>query len=146
MFALIFLAVFLIFLIYLWFKKKFSFFDQRGFPFIENPKIPLGSMSKVGFTEHMSDFTIREFNKFKHQGPAFGCYASTMPSLIPTSPELLKDIFVKNFESFHDRGFPVNKEIDPLSAHLFMLNGQEWKDLRSKLSPTFTSGKNLTKN
>jgi cytochrome P450 family 6 len=108
---------------------------------MENAKIPLGSMSAVGFSEHMSDFTLREFNKFKHQGPAFGCFASVTPSLIPTDPELLKEILVRNFESFHDRGFPYNKEVDPLSSHLFFMNGQEWKDLRAKLSPTFTSGR-----
>lgn len=63
------------------------------------------------------------------------------PHLIINDPELIRLIMVKDFNNFHDRGLYFNKKIDPLTGHLFFLPGEEWKHLRSKLSPTFTSGK-----
>lgn len=45
------------------------------------------------------------------------------------------------FILFNILGLYFNEVDDPLSAHLFALNFNEWKKLRTKISPTFATGK-----
>lgn len=127
-------------LVYFWFKHKFSFWEKRGFMFVP-PKIPMGTVGEMNISKHSSEVLKKYYDDFKGKTPAVGMYFLTQPVLMPLEPELVKDILVRNFDSFHDRGFYSNPRDDPLSAHLFFLEGQAWKDMRTKLSPTFTSGK-----
>jgi cytochrome P450 family 6 len=70
-----------------------------------------------------------------------GVYMICRPRLFLREPDLIKDVLVKDFSTFHDRGVYMNEETNPLSGHLFSLPGKRWRNLRIKLTPTFTSGK-----
>ena len=50
-------------------------------------------------------------------------------------------MLIKDFNKFVDRGIFNNARDDPLSGHLLALEGEEWRQMRSKISPVFTSGK-----
>lgn len=80
------------------------------------------------------------YEQFK-QHKFIGGYFMYKPVLFINDPELVKDILVTNFSSFTDRPRYVDEKKDPISAHLFNIGGQKWRDWRSKLSPVFSSGK-----
>ncbi|XP_049762223.1 LOW QUALITY PROTEIN: cytochrome P450 6k1-like [Schistocerca cancellata] len=69
-----------------------------------------------------------------------GFYGFHRPLLLIRDPELIRHVHIKDFGTFHDRGLFIDDE-EPLNKHLFFLAGKKWRQLRIKLSPTFTSGK-----
>jgi cytochrome P450 len=62
--------------------------------------------------------------------------------LLIRDPELVKNILVKDFQSFMDRIFSFEDTFDPLFGNnLAVLKGQLWRHLRTNLTPVFTSRK-----
>ncbi|XP_044272812.1 cytochrome P450 9e2-like [Tribolium madens] len=71
-----------------------------------------------------------------------GYYTLSNPSLFIRDLDLIKQIIVKDFEYFTDHQHFIWEENDPLwSQNLFSLKGQKWREMRTTLSPTFTSSK-----
>ncbi|XP_056641777.1 cytochrome P450 9e2-like [Diorhabda sublineata] len=71
-----------------------------------------------------------------------GLYQFNAPALNIRDPELIKQITVKDFEYFSARRTYIPEDTDPLfGKSLFLLKGKRWKNLRSTISPTFTSSK-----
>ena len=126
--------------VYIYFKWSFTYWKKRNVPYIE-PIFPFGNFRDMVLTRKpIRDVCIDIYKKF--EGHKFGgMYIFTSPQLLVRDPDLIKDILVKNFSTFHDRGLYMNEEIETLSAHLFLLCGMKWRNLRIKLTPTFTAGK-----
>ncbi|KRT82623.1 cytochrome P450, partial [Oryctes borbonicus] len=76
-----------------------------------------------------------------HKYDYCGIYIFIRAFFMPLSPDHIKDIMLKDFAHFVDRGMYSNERDDPLSVHLLSLQGQKWKSLRAKLTPTFSSSK-----
>ncbi|KAK8741853.1 hypothetical protein OTU49_002425 [Cherax quadricarinatus] len=70
-----------------------------------------------------------------------GLYELFRPVLMVGDPDLLKNIFVKDFDHFVDRRKFLAEEGSISNIMLSNLTGDEWKTLRGIMSPTFTSGK-----
>ena len=126
--------------VYIYFKWSITYWKKRNVPYIK-PKFPFGNLLDVIFTRKtLGDIIEDVYNKF--EGHKYGgTYIFTSPRFFVRDPDLIKDVLVKDFSSFHDRGVYMNEETEPLSAHLFSLSGMKWRNLRIKMTPTFTSGK-----
>ncbi|XP_060521270.1 cytochrome P450 9e2-like isoform X2 [Cylas formicarius] len=72
----------------------------------------------------------------------YGIYQFLKPKFVVKDPELIKRITVKDFDHFVDHVAMVDPEADPLFAkNLLNLRGDDWRNMRSTLSGSFTSSK-----
>lgn len=129
--------------LFVWYvKKKQQYWEEQGLltppgKFLFGDMIGALKMNEAFATRTQRIYNYFKSNKVKHGG----IYIFTVPMYFPLDLEIIKRIMVTDFQHFTDRGVYINEEDDPLSAHLFALEGNKWKLLRKKLSPTFTSGK-----
>ncbi|XP_065055850.1 cytochrome P450 3A17-like [Rhopilema esculentum] len=77
----------------------------------------------------------------KKYGSIYGLYFLKQPMIIVAEPEIIKHVLVKEFEKFHDRPKGGLEFPEPLKSIMSEVKGQRWKDIRSIMTPAFTSGK-----
>lgn len=135
---LLFLGLFLI--IYLYFKHTYLYFEKRGIPYVE-ASFPFGNFKAFIQGKKSIGHVLQELYRSSPNVPALGFFQFNRPSLLIRDPDLIKQILIQDFGNFHDRSLRLNEKLNPLAGHLFFLRGNKWKNLRSKLSPVFTSGK-----
>ncbi|KAK1122052.1 hypothetical protein K0M31_009897 [Melipona bicolor] len=126
--------------IYYYYTSIYNYWTNRGIP---GPKLGpfLGNFWGIITRKYAVATAVKNwYHEFKHE-PVFGIYEGKTPLLVINDLELVKDVLIRDFSLFTDRGFPLFDKIEPLAQHLFFLESERWKPLRSKLSPIFTSGK-----
>ncbi|XP_066994046.2 probable cytochrome P450 6a14 [Anabrus simplex] len=127
-------------LIYWYLTSTFNYWKIKGVPYLK-PKLVIGNLEDQILVRLSAGEMNQKF--YRHfEGHRFGgIFSFRKPVLILRDPELIKQVLVKSFGSFHDRGLPYDEKVSPLSQHLVNLEGTRWRKLRVKLTPTFTSGK-----
>jgi thromboxane-A synthase len=134
--------------LFLWAKKrskKLKVFEELSIPG-PKPNIFCGNLWDI-YTKN----PLVAINEWKQKyGRIFGYYFGFKPILVVTDLELLKHVMVKDFHNFIDRGllFTIKnrkddpkKRIAPLNYHVGNATGNRWKELRSILTPGFTTRK-----
>ncbi|XP_049535741.1 probable cytochrome P450 6a14 [Anopheles darlingi] len=134
--------IFVVSAAYLYLRSKHNYWKDHGFPYAPNPHILFGHAKGQTQTKHGLEIHQEWYDYFKKLGVPYGGMSQFIaPALVVMDPDLVKTILVKDFNVFHDHGVFVNEKDDPLSAHLFALEGTPWRLLRQKLTPTFTTGR-----
>ncbi|XP_011706828.1 PREDICTED: cytochrome P450 6k1-like [Wasmannia auropunctata] len=128
-------------ILYIYYKFViFNFWRKRGVFYVE-PVVPTGNVTAVVTGKVQTGVFLHDaYMKYKEHR-AFGMYIFFKPNLIIADPDLIQTVLTKEFGSFHDRGMYHNEQVDPLSNNLFFMPGKKWRNMRVKLTPTFTSGK-----
>lgn len=139
MLLLILLCIFLFTLLYFWYKDHYQFWIRRGFP-SDRPNFPLDSLSGTGTSLSMAEKFEEIYQRFKGER-VVGLFFVFKPAIFVYDLDIIQSILVKDFSHFHDHFLYHNEKDDPLSGHLFAMEGQKWRDRRAKLRPVFTSGK-----
>lgn len=123
-----------------WYHKRLMYWSELGIP-CEKPHWLWGNFQGLMKEFNFHQLCYNYYEKFKGQGPFAGFYFASKPTAFVMDPKLIQEILIKDFVNFTDHGFYHNEEDDPLSGQLFLLDGAKWKNMRNKLSPSFTSGK-----
>lgn len=126
---------------YLYVEKKRNYWKNNGIPH-ERPKSIIGISSKKGKEDNIILSLSKYYAKAKNNGfPFYGVYLFHKPTIIATDMDFIRMIMVTDFGKFMNRGTYSNEKDDPLSGDLIRLESHRWKEMRSKLTPTFTSCK-----
>jgi cytochrome P450 family 6 len=84
-------------------RKKYQYFDERGIPY-PRPYWPLGNFWKVGLSVHFINRVNEIYREFRGTAKLCGFYIFTIPVYVILDIDLVKNILVKDFDHFHDRG------------------------------------------
>ena len=123
----------------------FSFRDRRTVHTtwerlgVKGPKASslfLGNLGEV--------FTKGKFKLFldwtEKYGKVFGYYEGDTPTLVVADPDMVRDILIKQFNTFDSRR-PFLNNLDTPFTDMFIARGNKWKRIRSLTTPTFSAKK-----
>ena len=130
LFVVVFLLVGILFL-----RRTYGILEKTGIP-VMTPSLFLGSEP---FLKHKINYIELDRENRRKYGRVWAAYEMCEPWVTVADPALIKAITVKNFENFS-----AHWGVGTMESKFVTLDqavGQEWKDLRRGLTPTFTSGK-----
>ncbi|XP_067005886.2 cytochrome P450 9e2 [Anabrus simplex] len=131
----------LLLLFYVYATWTYDVFKKRKIPFLQ-PLPMVGNMKSTLFrSQSISEFVRDTYTKMKGHRIS-GIYEFRNPLFFIRDPEIVKQVCVKDFDHFMNHRKAVSEKTDPFfSKSLFGLQDKRWRDMRSTLSPAFTSSK-----
>ncbi|CAH1985074.1 unnamed protein product [Acanthoscelides obtectus] len=123
-----------------WFHIKYSYWKLRGVPGPDPIFIAGNVMPTILRQKSLGEIVTSLYRKY--DGHVVGFYRLLRPCLIVKDLDIAKTIIVKEFGSFHDNEFYIGLESDAaFGGNPFTLKGEEWKEKRSYITGSFTTGK-----
>ncbi|XP_076233762.1 cytochrome P450 9e2-like [Calliopsis andreniformis] len=141
MWSLILALVAIVLATYYYYRKSYNCFEERGIPHQKGMPF-LGNIWKAILQRITFADGVLELYNYNRDAKYIGFFDMATPVIMVRDIELLKSISVKNFEHFVNHRTIQTGDDDPLfNSNLFGLKDEKWRDVRTMLSPAFTSSK-----
>jgi len=136
-------AVFLLsLLVKLYMSRNDGFWKKTGIPTVDAKHVD-GFFKRMVSASAFHHIDMRIYKGLKENNLKYaGIIEMSTPTFVCRDLDLIKKIYVKDFEYFvNRRGFQTKKTDPHFFKMLFNLEDNQWRGLRSTMSPTFTTGK-----
>ncbi|KAK9695003.1 Cytochrome P450 [Popillia japonica] len=121
-------------------KSGTNYWRDRNVVF-KKPLLFFGNIIDVILLRKSFNSVVKELY-FELCAPYFGIWYLGDPQLVIKSPDLIKDILVKDFDYFQNRHVSHIEDIDKFTARMLaFMDGSRWKQKRATVTPVFSSNK-----
>ncbi|KAH8037881.1 hypothetical protein HPB51_018369 [Rhipicephalus microplus] len=117
-----------------WRKRTLSVFKELGIPGPE-PNLIFGNLLEI-WKEGMGPCSSKWLKQY---GDVVGYYNGAMPGIVTRDRELIKRIFINDFQYFTGRQIMalVSKNLPVNEVRLSRVSGDDWRYLKNVLIPAF---------
>nr|WCC58056.1 cytochrome P450 [Pharsalia antennata] len=128
-----------VYILYKYCSKNYDYWKKKGIYYLK-PKPFIGNLSDVvNFKKTMAHWQQDVYNSTDE--PYVGVFVFHKPVLTLRSPKLIKEVLMKHFDHFMNRTAQIPDHNQIFKHALFFSKNQDWKVMRTKMTPAFTSGK-----
>lgn len=126
------------YLLYYYVTRTFDYWKSRN---VAGPKpVPLfGNLMESALRKKNTAVVFKEAYEQYPNEKVVGMYRMTTPCLLIRDLDVAKYVLVKDFDAFSDRGVSLGEK--GLGNNLFHAATDQWRVLRNRFTPMFTSGK-----
>ncbi|CAD5231113.1 unnamed protein product [Bursaphelenchus okinawaensis] len=135
-----------------WIWDRIKYFKLRSELGLGGPEIsfPLGNLKfLLDYPKYAKNFIKEGYvPPPEPYGETFGVYVGSIFEINTTDLDIVNEVFIKQFSKFVNRptqhfnaGYPLNDSILQMTKDGVEGRGYGWKDVRSVVSPIFTTGK-----
>uniref|UniRef100_A0A1I8PJM7 Uncharacterized protein n=1 Tax=Stomoxys calcitrans TaxID=35570 RepID=A0A1I8PJM7_STOCA len=129
--------------VFVWSRRTYVYWQRRRVKFVR-PNHLLGNLKDVLKMQNSFALQLRDFyfNERFVREPLVGIYLFHQPALLLRDLQVIRQVLIEDFVNFSHRFSKCDTHQDKMGAlNLFFARNPEWRDIRTKLSPVFTSAK-----